>query len=88
MLVLFETPLGFCLFKFNDGKFSSDDLWKEFETPERASAAYVISSCHCSFTAYNGRTNDAIHPNQLDHRTGSSSKPFTVSPQPLPPWKI
>lgn len=41
MLVLFETPLGFCLFKFNEGKFSSDELWKEFETPERASAAYV-----------------------------------------------
>lgn len=39
MLVLYETPLGFCLFKFNEGKFSSEDLWKEFETPERASAA-------------------------------------------------
>jgi hypothetical protein len=39
MLVLFETALGFCLFKFNEGKFSSEDLWKEFETPERANAA-------------------------------------------------
>jgi nucleolar protein 58 len=41
MLVLFETALGFCLFKFNEGKFSSENLWKEFESPERASAAYV-----------------------------------------------
>ncbi|KAF8338966.1 uncharacterized protein EI90DRAFT_3118027 [Cantharellus anzutake] len=46
MLVLFETPLGFCLFKFNEGKFSSTDIWKEFETPERANAAIKLKAIH------------------------------------------
>ncbi|KAF8318228.1 NOP5NT-domain-containing protein [Clavulina sp. PMI_390] len=46
MLVLFETPLGFCLFKFNEGKFSPNDLWKEFETPERATAAMKLKAVH------------------------------------------
>lgn len=37
MLVLYETSLGFCLFKVTDsGKVESDKLWEEFETPEGA----------------------------------------------------
>ena len=37
MLVLYETSLGFCLFKIADsGKVGTADLWKEFETPEKA----------------------------------------------------
>ena len=39
MLVLYETSLGFCLFKVSDsGKLGNADLWKEFETPERANS--------------------------------------------------
>ena len=37
MLVLYETSLGYCLFKLTDSaKVQSADLWEEFETPERA----------------------------------------------------
>ena len=37
MLVLYETSLGFCLFKLtDDAKLESQDVWKDFETPERA----------------------------------------------------
>ncbi len=37
MLVLYETALGYCLFKLTDeAKLESPDVWKEFETPERA----------------------------------------------------
>ena len=37
MLVLYETALGFCLFKLtDDAKLESQDVWKDFETPERA----------------------------------------------------
>jgi len=43
MLVLFETPAGFSLFKvLDDNKLkSADDIWKEFQTPESAKKAYV-----------------------------------------------
>ena len=38
MLVLYETALGFCLFKLTDSaKLKNADLWEEFETPEKAS---------------------------------------------------
>ena len=38
MLVLYETAMGYCLFKVTDAaKLESADLWKEFESPERAS---------------------------------------------------
>ncbi len=39
MLVLFETPAGYAIFKMLDeGKLQkSDDLYKDFETPEAAS---------------------------------------------------
>lgn len=39
VLVLYETALGFCLFKMTDeGKINSNKLWKDFETPEKASS--------------------------------------------------
>ena len=44
MLVLYETPLGLCLFKLTDaGKLENDSLWEEFQTPERAASLYVLS---------------------------------------------
>lgn len=42
MLVLYETALGFCLFKLSDtAKLESADLWEEFESPEKANKLYV-----------------------------------------------
>jgi nucleolar protein 58 len=42
MLVLYETALGYCLFKVsNSAKLESADLWKEFESPEKANKLYV-----------------------------------------------
>src|ERR1700722_4000379 len=44
MLVLYETALGYCLFKVSDAaKTESADLWKEFQTPEKANKLYVSS---------------------------------------------
>jgi len=44
MLVLYETAMGYCLFKLTDAaKLDSADLYKEFETPERANKLYVGS---------------------------------------------
>jgi len=47
MLVLYETALGFCLFKLTDtAKLERADLWEEFESPERANKLYVpINVC-------------------------------------------
>lgn len=44
MLVLYETAAGYALFKLvNDAKLEkSDDLWKDFETAEKANKAYVF----------------------------------------------
>lgn len=42
MLVLYETALGFCLFKLTDAaKLESADLWEEFESPEKANKLCV-----------------------------------------------
>jgi hypothetical protein len=43
MLVLYETAAGYALFKLvNDSKLEkSEDIWKDFETSEKANAAYV-----------------------------------------------
>ncbi len=43
MLVLFETPAGYALFKVNDEKKLKkvDDLFCEFESPEKANSLYV-----------------------------------------------
>jgi nucleolar protein 58 len=45
MLVLFETPAGFALFKvLDDGKLKDpENLWKEFETAESARKMYACS---------------------------------------------
>lgn len=41
MLLLFESSAGFCLFKvLNEGKLKeaeTQDVWSDFETPEKAS---------------------------------------------------
>jgi nucleolar protein 58 len=51
MLVLYETALGYCLFKLTDSaKISSGDLWKEFETPEKANKLLVASIPHYTYT--------------------------------------
>jgi len=43
MLVLYETAMGYCLFKVSDtAKIESADLWKEFESPEQANKLYVL----------------------------------------------
>ena len=42
MLVLYETAIGYCLFKVSDTtKLQSADLWKEFESPEKANKLHV-----------------------------------------------
>jgi len=47
MLVLYETPLGYCLFKLtNEAKVGNPDLWKEFETPEGANALLKLRGLH------------------------------------------
>ena len=43
MLVLYETAMGYCLFKVTDSaKIESADLYKEFSTPEKASKLCVL----------------------------------------------
>lgn len=46
MLVLFETAAGFALFKvLDEGKLKqTDDLYKEFENPNKASKVYVTTN--------------------------------------------
>ncbi|KAI0643712.1 Nop-domain-containing protein [Trametes meyenii] len=47
MLVLYETSLGYCLFKLtDDAKLDSQDLWKEFETPEKANKLLKLKAIH------------------------------------------
>ncbi|CCL99180.1 uncharacterized protein FIBRA_01195 [Fibroporia radiculosa] len=47
MLVLYETSLGYCLFKLTDSaKISSDDVWQDFETPEKANKLLKLKSLH------------------------------------------
>ncbi|KAI0771521.1 Nop-domain-containing protein [Trametes elegans] len=47
MLVLYETSLGYCLFKLtDDAKLESEDLWKEFETPEKANKLLKLKAIH------------------------------------------
>ena len=50
MLVLYETAMGFALFKLTDSaKLTDPDLYKEFETPERANGL-----CVCIFFTTEG----------------------------------
>ncbi|KAG8806662.1 Nucleolar protein 58, partial [Serendipita sp. 399] len=48
MLVLYETSLGFCLFKVTDaGKLQNPkSLWKEFQTPEKANGLLKLRALH------------------------------------------
>ncbi|KAJ6516371.1 Nop domain-containing protein [Mycena sanguinolenta] len=47
MLVLYETAMGYCLFKVGDpAKVDSDDLWKEFESPEKAGKLLKLKAIH------------------------------------------
>ncbi|KAF8632016.1 hypothetical protein AX17_004959 [Amanita inopinata Kibby_2008] len=47
MLVLYETAMGYCLFKVTDSaKIESADLWKEFESPERANKLLRLKALH------------------------------------------
>ncbi|CEL59497.1 Nucleolar protein 58 OS=Cryptococcus neoformans var, neoformans serotype D (strain JEC21 / ATCC MYA-565) GN=NOP58 PE=3 SV=1 [Rhizoctonia solani AG-1 IB] len=47
MLVLYETSLGFCLFKLNDeAKLTAGDVWKDFETPKGASKLLKLKAIH------------------------------------------
>jgi len=48
MLVLFENPAGFALFKvLNDGKLKQvDNVYKEFETPEAANKIVTLQAFH------------------------------------------
>ncbi|KAL5488352.1 NOP58 [Sanghuangporus weigelae] len=47
MLVLYETSLGYCLFKLTDSaKLKSADLWEEFESPERAGGLLKLKAIH------------------------------------------
>jgi NOP5NT (NUC127) domain len=50
MLVLYETSLGFCLFKLTDAaKLQSADLWEEFQSPVKANKLYVLPRVHSSY---------------------------------------
>ncbi|KAJ7067902.1 Nop domain-containing protein [Mycena amicta] len=47
MLVLYETALGYALFKVGDAaKLESGDLWKEFESPEKATKLLKLKAIH------------------------------------------
>ncbi|KAI0260542.1 Nop domain-containing protein [Gloeopeniophorella convolvens] len=47
MLVLYETAMGFALFKLTDSaKLTDPDLYKEFETPEKANELLKLKSLH------------------------------------------
>ncbi|KAH7930054.1 Nop domain-containing protein [Leucogyrophana mollusca] len=47
MLVLYETAMGYCLFKLTDSaKLEAADLYKEFETPEKANKLLKLKALH------------------------------------------
>ncbi|QRV87594.1 small nuclear ribonucleoprotein [Ceratobasidium sp. AG-Ba] len=47
MLVLYETSLGFCLFKLNDeAKLTAGDVWRDFETPKGANKLLKLKAIH------------------------------------------
>ncbi|OJA07760.1 hypothetical protein AZE42_02995 [Rhizopogon vesiculosus] len=47
MLVLYETAMGYCLFRLTDSaKLESADLYKSFETPEQASKLLKLKALH------------------------------------------
>ncbi|KAK0191484.1 Nop-domain-containing protein [Armillaria mellea] len=47
MLVLFETAMGYCLFKMSKSASPDDqNIWKEFETPEKANKLLKLKAIH------------------------------------------
>ncbi|EJF63045.1 Nop-domain-containing protein [Dichomitus squalens] len=47
MLVLYETALGYCLFKLtDDAKLESNDVWEDFKTPEKANKLLKLKAIH------------------------------------------
>jgi nucleolar protein 58 len=57
MLVLYETAMGYCLFKISDNaQLEEADLYKEFETPERANKLCVASVLHIALKSDNSLT--------------------------------
>ncbi|KAG2053477.1 Nop domain-containing protein [Suillus hirtellus] len=47
MLVLYETAMGYCLFKLSDSaKLESADLYRSFETPEKATKLLKLKALH------------------------------------------
>ncbi|KAH9853861.1 Nop-domain-containing protein [Lenzites betulinus] len=74
MLVLYETSLGYCLFKLtDDAKLESEDLWQEFETPEKANKLLKLKAIH-RFTS----TADAVEEITAlqEHKVTKSLKKF------------
>lgn len=56
MLLLFECPAGYALFKvLKSGKLDADTIWKDFETPEKASEMVKLKG----FSAFSNTT-DAV----------------------------
>lgn len=69
MLVLYETAMGYCLFKLSDSaKLESADLYKSFETPEKATKLYVQDV----------RVLDTTQPGLMDKVEAKSTSPFYV----------
>ncbi|KAI0829363.1 Nop-domain-containing protein [Trametes gibbosa] len=76
MLVLYETSLGYCLFKLtDDAKLESEDLWQEFETPEKANKLLKLKAIH-RFTS----TADAVEEITAlqEHKVTKSLKNFLL----------
>ncbi|KAF9050771.1 Nop domain-containing protein [Hymenopellis radicata] len=47
MLVLYETAMGYCLFKMSKSATPEDvDLWKEFESPDKANKLLKLKAIH------------------------------------------
>ena len=58
MLLLFETPAGYALFKvLNEGKLSTvSDIWKDFESPEKAANIVKLKA----FSTFNNTTEAVV----------------------------
>ena len=57
MLLLFETPAGYALFKvLKPGKLSEPNVWQDFETPEKAANMVKLKS----FAPFNDTTEAVV----------------------------
>lgn len=70
MLVLFETPAGYALFKvLKEGKLDKvDDIFKEFTSAEKAHEACVMVAAVAGFSALRAASRHRT-PGQLEART-------------------